>query len=105
MEQVINKPVKTRRTIQQILVLLDEFENSNTSIPEFCSAHDICRATFHKWCSRYKNKEIKSEANGFAALQFTSERSSVSAILFAEVRGIKLYQPVTASYLKELSLL
>ena len=106
MEQSITKPRKTRRTHSEILVLLDEFENSNIGIPEFCSTHDICKATFHKWCSRYKGKPGKQvEPNGFSTLKITTENNCDTAILFAEVRGIKIYQPVTASYLKELVIL
>lgn len=105
MEQSITKPRKTRRTHSEILVLLDEFEKSNVGIPEFCSTHDICRATFHKWCSRYKTKpEDQAEPNGFTTLKIATANSSGAAILFAEVKGIKIYQPVTASYLKELAI-
>lgn len=105
MEQSINQPVKKRRTIDQILVLLDEFENGDVSLTEFCSTHDICKATYHKWCSRYKNKKEKQgELNGFTTLQITTPKNSNTAVLFAELRGIKIYQPVTASYLKELAI-
>lgn len=104
MEQSINKPVKVRRTTAQIYALLDEFEKSNVGIPAFCATHNICKATFHKWCSRYKTKPEKhSKATGFTTLQITDERSTGTALLFAEVRGIKIYQPVVAAYLKELS--
>lgn len=104
MEQSKAKPRKKRRTNSEILVLLDEFDNSNTSIPEFCVTHDICKATFHKWCSRYKPKPGKQEErNGFTTLKITTEKSSGTAILFAEVKGIKIYQPVIASFLKELA--
>ena len=39
-------------------------------------------------------------SSGFTAVQIKGSVDSDS--LFAEVRGIKIYQPVTASYLKEL---
>ena len=104
MEQSINKPVKSRRTISQIYSLLDEYKNSNADIPTFCASHNICKATFHKWCSRYRDKHVNQNvANGFTTLQF-AENNYASTVLFAEVKGIKIYQPVTASYLKELSL-
>jgi hypothetical protein len=61
--------------------------------------HNIGKATFHKWQSRYKSKTGKqAEAAGFATLQVSS-----SIALFAEVKGIKIYQPVNAAYLKELA--
>ena len=99
------KQVKTRRTVHQILVLLDEFEKGEIGIPEFCSIHNICKATFHKWGSRYKEKVGKpGEPTGFTTLKITGENNSSPAILFAEVKGIKIYQPVSASYLKELAI-
>ncbi len=103
MELHNNRPVKKRRNSVQIKHLLEEFDNSNKNIPEFCSVHGICRATFHKWCSRYKIKADKvNEPNGFSILQVTSPVQEANT-LFAEVHGIKIYQLVTASYLKELA--
>lgn len=102
MEEGINKLVKSRRTITQIYSLLDEFEKSNADIPTFCTSHNICKATFHKWCSRYKMKPARQEGSyGFTTVQIKGSADS-EVSLFAEVRGIKIYQPVTASYLKEL---
>ena len=105
MEPGIRKPTKRRRTQSEILVLLNDYENGNTGIADFCITHDICRATFNKWCNRYKNNTVKqNEQNGFATLQITGDHRRGVVTLFAEVKGIKLYQPVTASYLKELAL-
>ena len=103
MEQVIGKPPRIRRSYQQILSLLDEFEKENMSVIDFCQEHGIGKATFHKWKSRYQYKsEKKKRAPGFARLHIAASPANSVAILFAEVQGIKIYQPVTASYLKEL---
>ena len=103
MEQIINTPVRPRRTLQQINVLLDSFDQGDGNVAEFCLAHDICRATFHKWQSRYRVKgEQATKANGFAALQITGSSLTNGTALFAEVKGIRIFQPVAASYLKEL---
>ena len=73
------------------------------SVKEFCSEHSIHPATFHKWQGRYKTdaKKQKKALSGFAALKISEP--PLSSCLFAEVKGIKIYQPVAASYLKELS--
>jgi|AntDryMetagUQ255_1029468.scaffolds.fasta_scaffold09588_3 hypothetical protein len=103
MEQITNTPLRIRRSEQEILKLLTEFEITAVNINEFCLTHNIGKGTFHKWQSRYKSKTKKPmEAAGFAHLQITSSPIKAQAILFAEVNGIKIYRPVDASYLKEL---
>ena len=105
MEQPMIGSVRPRRTVIQINQLLDEFEKSTMSVSEFCIANDVCRATYHKWCSRYRTSRAQKNAGaGFTTLEITSSPGSGYATLFAEVRGIKIYQPVTADFLKELIL-
>ena len=105
MEQPINPSVRPRRTAIQINHLLDEFEKSTMSVTEFCIANDVCTATYHKWCSRYRSEgSQKIGGAGFTSLEITPSSGSGYASLFAEVRGIKIYQPVTAGFLKELIL-
>jgi len=67
--------------------------------------HSISNATFHKWQNKYRNKTVEGIGpTGFAHLQISSSSANTDASLFAEVKGIRIYQPVAASYLKELSL-
>lgn len=102
MEQnTINKPVRTRRNRAEIMNLLGKFEKTNVSIKEFCTMHHISKAAFHKWQNRYKRK-TESRA-GFAALQINPSSVNTNTSLFAEIKGIRIYQPVAASYLKELA--
>jgi hypothetical protein len=67
---------------------------------EFCERQQIHKSNFYKWVSRYqqKNKSKKIQRSAFAKVQVTLPESP----LFAEVNGIRIYQAVTASYLKEL---
>jgi hypothetical protein len=106
MEQnAINRP-RLRRSQNQIEQLLQEFEKGNFSVAEFCQLHTVSKAAFHKWQSRYRTKTKKnSKSVGFAKLKIASASINPQGLLFAEVNGIKLYQPVAASYLKELALL
>jgi Transposase len=100
MKQLTKPSPRTRRTRQQIGDLLSEFSNTGWTIKEFCSAHHISPGTFHKWQARLKNKPAQqSNRPGFAEVQVG--RCSSDA-LFAEVRCIRIYQPVQAVYLKEL---
>lgn len=102
MEQVISdRPPRIRRNNEQICYLLSEFEKAGVSVKEFCTMHNISKATFHKWQSRYKPKQADStNLNGFADLHIIPSAGQTS--LFAEVNGIRIYQPVAAAYLKEL---
>ena len=98
--ELSSKPSRLRRNIRQIHDLLKEFDKGSVSAVEFCEQHKISKATFYKWQSRYTPKaEKKTEGPGFAGIRIIPSSSSA---LFAEVNGIKIYQPVAASYLKEL---
>ena len=98
----ITKPFRLRRNIRQIHDLLKEFDEGTVSAVDFCRKHTISKATFYKWQSRYQHKaENKTKASGFAKVDITPS-STASQSLFAEVRGIRIYQPVSATFLKEL---
>jgi len=92
---------RIRRTNQQIMDLLKEFLQSGLSVVEFGSLHNIHPATIGKWKSRYLNtKSDSADSGGFTRISITEP--SASSVLFAEVNGIKIFQPVSASFLKEL---
>jgi len=79
-----------------ILRILQEQAQSGQNIKSFCSTRGIAGGTFHRWKHKYGTGENHS-AKGFVSLQITPESG-----LFAVVGGIKIYQPVSAAYLKEL---
>lgn len=90
---------RSRRTRSQIESLLAAFSQSNMTVKQFCQAHCIDTGTFHKWQARDKLRVLpKAESAGFASVVVESR----SPGLFAEVKGIRLYQPVSALFLKEL---
>ena len=85
---------------EKMFKLLDRYEKSNGSIKAFCVQNKIAPATFHYWKKKYHSLTVKQhEPPGFAALQITTP---LATGLFAEVHGIKIYQWVSAAYLKEL---
>lgn len=99
MSQIHEKPIRQRRTNQQILQLLGEYEISKFTVREFCRQHHISIGNFHKWKSRYGKKAgSKYKHSGFAAIDIVH----TSSRLFAEVGAIKIYQVVPASFLKDL---
>ena len=99
------KPTRRRagRSSREIKELLQSFEQSGDDIKSFCQAYNIGVSTLQKWKSRYGKKEgTPVIEEGFVSLQISPAAGDTKEGLFAEVRGIKLYQPVAASYLKEL---
>lgn len=91
---------RTRRTREQIENLLTEFSKTGETIKQFCQQHNISAGTFHKWQSRHKGKVLKKvNGSGFAAITVAPLSTGN---LFAEVKGIRIYQPVSAAYIKEL---
>jgi hypothetical protein len=91
---------RSRRTSLEIKNLLEAFSQSGMSAKDFCMLHSISEAGFYKWRARYVTKSTLKE-NDFVLLHETSEVKN-GAMLFAEVKGIRIYQAVAASYLKEL---
>jgi hypothetical protein len=79
-----------------ILRLLQEQAQSGQNIKTFCVAQGIAGGTFHRWKHKYGVGEDHSAAS-FTPIQVIPEPG-----LFAMVDSIKIYQPVSAAYLKEL---
>jgi hypothetical protein len=101
-EQIQKAPVRYRRSRQQVQELLNLFAKSNVSVKDFCKQHTISAANFHKWRSRYKSNLVSKEnTSGFATVDVVDSLPGLQS-LFAEVKGIKIYQRVSASFLKEL---
>jgi len=95
MEEKKEKSVRKFRGQTAIVKLLQEQSQSGQSIKSFCAIHGIAEGTFHNWKHRYGG-EVDTRP-GFATVQIIPEPG-----LFAAVGGIKIYQPVSAAYLKEL---
>jgi hypothetical protein len=98
MEQL--QPKRTRRTSVEIKQLLEDFKQGGTDANEFCKSNGITEGVFYKWRSRYGEKAVTKQ-NGFLDLE-TSSMLGYEPGLFAEVKGIRIYQAVSAQYLKEL---
>ena len=85
---------------EKMFRLLDEYQKRDCSLKAFCFENKIAPATFHYWKKKYRGSIVnKHEPSGFAAVHITTPPATG---LFAEVHGIKIYQWVSAAYLKEL---
>lgn len=94
-----HKKVKIFRSKQEIERLLIEHSRSGLSVKAFCAGLPIAEGTFYHWKKKFSKDIGASGKAGFAPIEIVP---SASNGLFAEVGGIKIYQPVSAAYLKEL---
>lgn len=104
MEQTEKKSTSSRRTREQILQILSEYDKKHgLTIKEFCKLHTLSEAAFYSFRSRYRSSKSQSKNKqvGFITIADPPAKESGS-MLFAEVKGIKIYQAVPASYLKAL---
>ena len=93
-----NKKVKVFRSKQEIEQLLIEHAQSGLSVKAFCAGLQIAEGTFYHWKEKY-GKSKSGRKPGFASVEIVPATGNG---LFAEVGSIKIYQPVSAAYLKEL---
>ena len=96
-DEQIKRP---RRTSEEIKNLLTSFTQSDMGAKAFCKMHGISEGVFYKWKARHLNKPLAKQP-AFVTLQ-PAAVGLHEAVLFAEVKGIKIYQVVSASFLKEL---
>lgn len=92
------------RTKEDMFGLIARHDKSTTTVKEFCQLHGLTQGIFYYWQKKYhtENSEQGSQS-GFVPLQVEdTQHVGTHQGLFAEVRGIKLYQAVPAAYLKEL---
>jgi hypothetical protein len=94
------------RTEQEIYALMEKQESGQgiTSVA-FCKQQHISGATFYNWKKRYRNhKKAMVSPKGFLPVTIVRDApvTGNTAALFAEVKGMRLYQPVSADYLKSL---
>lgn len=102
METPSSKTIRKFRGKESILHLLGEYKKSKLSVKAFCLENSIASGTFHNWKKKYGGRSGKpAKPTGFAALQIDSTPAAGEP-LFASVKEIKIYQWVTAAYLKEL---
>jgi len=97
MEEKLAPKVRRFRGKGEILRLLQEYSKSGQTIKNFCALRNISPGTFHRWKHENSETDPTSDPVGFAPLQILPEPG-----LFAAVGAIRIYQPVSAAYLKEL---
>jgi transposase-like protein len=104
MSNRVKRNPQARYSTEQIISLLDQFDTEKISLKTFCADHSICEQTFYNWRKRYLSRKV-NKSGSFVEILPTAAEVEVpqgTGGLFAEVRGIRIYQAVSASYLKAL---
>ena len=98
----LDRPVKETEADMKAL-LKKYYSSKGISIKAFCEQHDIREWKFYTWHKQYRSmlSGVK-EQHRFVPVEIMSNSEDKRTGLFAEVRGIKIYQPVAADYLKSL---
>jgi transposase-like protein len=103
------KRVFVRRTEQQKLDLIDQWEKSGLPIKTFSEQHKFSDSIFHSWLNKYRrNKKTLPAERSFLPLHL-SQSAVVSTdvppyaeIITANGNQVKLFQPVTVDFLRKL---
>ena len=96
-------PRAPRRSKDQLLALLAEYDKTTgMTIKDFCKLHKVTGGSFYTARKRQRAAAaLKKQSSGFIAIKRPAPDQTV-ATLFAEVKGIRLYQHVPVDYLKAL---
>jgi len=103
------KRVFIKRTEEQKLDLIDQWEKSGLPIKRFCEQHKCSDSLFHSWLNKYRrNKKALPAEKSFLPLQISgSSLVAADAYPYAEIitangNQVKLFQPVTVDFLRKL---
>lgn len=92
---------------QDMFALIAGFKASAMSVKDFCNHHRLSEPTYYYWQKKYRATQQGGNAKpgSFTLLKKDSDfmlPQSDPGALFAEYKGVKIYQQVSARFLKEL---
>lgn len=103
------KRVFVKRTSQEKLDLIDQWEKSGLPIKRFCEQHKFSDSLFHTWLNKYRrNKKSLPAEKPFLPLQVsgspsvTADAHPYAEIITANGNQVKLFQPVSVDFLRKL---
>ncbi len=105
-----NKRQFIKRTEQEKLDLIEQWEKSGLPIKTFSDQHQFSDSIFHSWLNKYRrNKKAVKVRKAFVPVQITPSSSlhENSSSLYAEVitakgNQVRLYQPVNVDFIRKL---
>lgn len=109
MEQATKKPI-IKRTEQEKLQLIEQWEKSGLPIKTFCLQNNFSDSLFHSWLNKYRRgRKAGKQKNEFIPLPISAPSflgedhcSLYAEVVLASGSRIKLYQPVGVDFLRTL---
>jgi hypothetical protein len=95
---------KSRLDIQQKMFgVIEQWNQSELPIKEFCSQHQIVNSTFHYWLKKYREKDQKS-LDPFIPIRVkeTSSNAAFAELTLPDGRRFTFYQSLECSFIKSL---
>lgn len=88
---------------REMLALIGEQKASQVPVKDFCKQHGLSQAAYYYWQKKFRRSQQagSGQPGGFILLKKEPELSPGGA-LFAEYKGLKFYQQVSVSFLREL---
>jgi transposase-like protein len=98
MDKAKRKPT-IKRSEQEKLDLIEQWEKSGLPIKTFCDKHQFCDSIFHTWLNKYRRgKKPAKQQKGFLPLHIASDssisedsRNFYTEIILASGTRIRLY--------------
>jgi len=96
---------RATRTKEDMFELIAKHDKGASTVKEYCDGHGLTQGVFYYLQKKYHLENVEpGSQSGFVRLRVEdTQHVGAHQGLFAEVRGIKLYQAVPAAYLNELA--
>lgn len=101
----------SKRSEQEKLKLIEQWEVSGQAIKTFCEEHGFSDSLFHSWLNKYRRgKRAVQPEEQFVSLVLEEAPAHQGPGVYAEIilangSHIKLYQRVDAAYIRQLLVL
>lgn len=103
MEGIETEPGAVRHTREQISEIVVQYDRTlGLTVKEFCKLHKISEASFYSIRRERQQSPLKEVQKKMGFISIHPSGVQPPAALFAEVRGIRIYQMVPPEYLKSL---
>ncbi len=66
----------TRRTSDQMFLLVERYESGDQSKKDFCAQHGLNLGTFHYWMKKYKEQKSIQSTGSFQQIKVLTDKPS-----------------------------
>ena len=101
MQIITRRKWAIKQKSERMFRLVHDYKSSGLTIRQYCVANKIKEKTFYYWLRKYKSAGIIQAMPSILPINitFVNPEHNEASPLFAELRGLMLYQPLPAKYL------